>query len=328
MYKCPACDNDIQVSIPRITEASRVCEEQPWRFYGQQYALDVGFVDANGQVCAAVEILHTHKIPKHKQKALTDAGVAWVEVTSREVLDAVQKNRDRVSIASCAVLRCPQCETAAQERIDNERMQREREENETEQKRRLEEIKRKEDLVIEQEQNKRRKLATEHSALLQAADDRNDSRREITSKLKRLGRAWEQSGLSSQQERMLWKTIVRYAFVAVGIDPVNETVQCLAIQAEAVADGDYVLRFGKHKGVSFQNVCLTDMGYVRWLAGWTGYKGNARTPEAHENCSLAAGCTKLLRDLARAELKGHCLLCFEETGEDWKNWCRQCWHEA
>ena len=329
VYSCPDCDNDVQVSIPRITETGGVREEQQWGFQGKQYALDVGFLDANGRVCAAVEIWHTHKIPEHKQKALTDAGVAWVEVRSREVLDAVQKNHDRVPIARCAVVRCPQCETAAQERLDNERRQREHEEDEVEQKRRLEEIKKKENVVVQQEQSKRRKLAAEHSGVLKVANDKNNNRREITLKLQRLGRAWEQSGLGSQQERLLWKAIVRDAFVAVGVDPIDEAVQCVATQAEAVADGDYILRFGKHTGVPFRDVCLTDIGYVRWLAGFTGYKGSGSAPEAHKNCSLAAGCTKPLRDLARAELKGRCILCFEKTGgADWMHWCRHCWHEV
>lgn len=329
MYKCPECNNDMQVFIPRNTEASRVREEQPWRFYNKQYTLDVGFLDPSGQVSAAVEILHTHKIPEHKQKALTDAGIAWVEVRSQEVLKAIHKDHNRVSVARCAVVRCPQCETAAQERLDNEKMQREREEDEDEKKLRLQEIKRKEDTVMQEEQNKRRKLAAEHSVLLQAAHNRNEIRSEITAKLKRLGRAWEQSGLSSQQERMLWKTIVQYAFVSVGVYPINnDAVQSLATQTQAIADGDIVLRFGKHNGVPFQDVCMTDMAYVRWLAGWSGFKGDGNFPEAHERCSLSVGCTKQLRDLARAELKGSCLLCFRETGEDWKNWCRSCWHEA
>ena len=100
---CAGCTMDYEVHIPRDTEA--VVEQS----FGA-YRLDVGFCKEDGQLVGAVEVFVTHAIDTTKQKAMTDAGLAWVEVTASNVLDTIETSRDRVQALRSAVLFCQSCE--------------------------------------------------------------------------------------------------------------------------------------------------------------------------------------------------------------------------
>ena len=104
---------------------------------------------------------------------------------------------------------------------------------------------------------------------------------------------------------------------------------------------DKELRFGEHKGKTVAYLFherKADRYYVRWLAGYTGYG-------SEQEYSRFTGCRKivpntindrerhlcvpeLVKQEARALLRGKCLLCFGDTGEEWKTWCSACFREA
>jgi len=86
------------------------------------------------------------------------------------------------------------------------------------------------------------------------------------------------------------------------------------------------LTFGKFCGRHIRQLMGDDQeSYVRWIAGYTGRRAGKRP---QENDSLTKGVTLKLRKIARDYLKGRCLICYENTDEDWKQWCRRCYRNS
>ena len=63
---------------------------------------------ALGRQWARWRVLHTHEMGPEKEAYLTSAGLAWCEVTSREVIDAVMAGR-RILVENCARPFCSSC---------------------------------------------------------------------------------------------------------------------------------------------------------------------------------------------------------------------------
>ena len=105
LFKCGSCSTDYEVVVR--ANGSEPVAEHPWSHDGQQYRLDVAFVQ-DGMTTGAVEILHSHKVSSEKARALTIADVAWVELAAGDVLRA--KRDEPVRALRCAVQRCTQCE--------------------------------------------------------------------------------------------------------------------------------------------------------------------------------------------------------------------------
>lgn len=108
--ECDTCGEN--VCIETANEGSTAHEEYSWNRDEKRYQLDVAFV-TDGRVTGAVEIYKTHKIPDEKASALTDGGIAWVEVSAAEVLE---RRGDSVSALRCAIAECQKCEIARKER--------------------------------------------------------------------------------------------------------------------------------------------------------------------------------------------------------------------
>lgn len=104
------------------------------------------------------------------------------------------------------------------------------------------------------------------------------------------------------------------------IDTSTESIEDRLLQPEET------LTFGKHCGKHLRQLWENDQeSYVRWVAGYTGRRDGKK---AQANDSLCMGVNLKLRNNARDYLKGHCLMCFSETGEDWKQWCRHCYKKS
>lgn len=96
--KCLKCNDEVPIHIDGV----------PMEELGfGAYRLDVGFRRA-GKTVGAVEVLHTHEMGPEKEAYLTSAGLAWCEVTSREVIDAVMAGR-RILVENCARPFCTSC---------------------------------------------------------------------------------------------------------------------------------------------------------------------------------------------------------------------------
>ena len=90
------------------------------------------------------------------------------------------------------------------------------------------------------------------------------------------------------------------------------------------AAGSNVLLFGKHQGTTVALLFDDEdtKPYVRWLAGFTGYKQSCyNQPEVHSNTSSYQFVPTAIAEEVKQLLKGRCLLCYCLTGHEWKSWC-------
>jgi len=286
---CADCRTEIEVEVvaPRgkPPEAKVEC---PFR----DYVLDVGYRADDG-VVGAVEIMQTHAIPEDKANELTGSGIAWVEVSATEVLDAFKNRRSRLRGLRCAVLKCGAC---VEKDIEKERL----------------------------------------SALAKQRADAEAQRR-VRAALKNEG-LYTHMSQEDQIDASLgtfWKGIVASAAATLDPGELESLTRSLAGATNKVAaDNDQielercskVILFGKYTGRRVVDVFKEDPAYTRFLADYSGFRdGTKPKPSNHEySCSVPT----MVKKEARALLKGHCLLCFEDTGAGWKHWCGDCFRRA
>ena len=140
-----------------------------------------------------------------------------------------------------------------------------------------------------------------------------------------------------------WSEVITTTAQVLGMDLEQINVQKKADMARAVvaeqalleaskAAGSNVLSFGKHRGTTVALLFDDEdtQAYVRWLAGFTGYKQSCyNRPEVHTDSSAYQFVPKAIAEEAKRLLKGRCLLCFCRTDQEWKSWCGAgCFREA
>lgn len=319
------CDHEIRIDVPQQQKHA----ELPF----QTYFLDVGMLDSSANVVGAVEVFHTSAMKREKRDALTAAGVAWVEVRAKEVLD-VYKARGcggRVRAVDCPAMQCDEC-VLHQKTIDAL----------VHEKRVLQEI-------------ERQRLA--RNALERAREQRIDANAEATRQAKSV---IEAQGPQALAERLtesskalraeedvpmpatFWSEVITTTAQVLGMDLGQINAQREAEMARTVlaeqalleaskAAGSNVLAFGKHRGTTVALLFDDEetQPYVRWLAGFTGKKQSCyNRPETHHDSSAYQFVPTAVAEEAKQLLKKRCLLCFCCVDQEWKNWCASCFREA
>lgn len=92
------------------------------------------------------------------------------------------------------------------------------------------------------------------------------------------------------------------------------------LTAQELVDAD-IVTFGKYNGMTLDQIYDRKRSYMVWLAQWHQYPVRGKLKD---NPNLQSGPWK---QKAREMLRGVCLVCFHETGEDWKNWCTSCYRQ-
>lgn len=288
--KCASwsCNNRINIQIDHIDQCNLVKKiEHRININDNEYILDVAFLQ-DDFVHSAVEVKQTHAIPKEKRNDLTNEGIAWVEVSAKEVLNAVKKGSLDLDCLRCASLMCHECEENA--RIKNE---------------------------VEMQMEERKQAEAERAAKLAIV---------ATNPLP-----------EGDRLQWVWTNVCQVAQDIFKMDDATtKTVTELAVNASKnelyIEQGSNRLLFGKHKGrcVRYVFELAEDKEYVRWLANWTGYKGE-RGPEEYENKRFHPDLPGRMDAMyeARDLLKSTCLLCFESNLYPvWKRWCSDCFRRA
>lgn len=293
----PCCTQRFDVVIPN---GQKKCE-LPF----DKYFLDVGVLDESGHVVGAVEILHTHELSNEKCEALTEAGVAWVEVTSKRVLDAYKlwkhgddQSADALSVqaTNCAALLCAPCQ--AQFEIDE--------------------------------------AAARERRIEEAATAKREARLALEYDTKGIVLHMNAQNTESTLGLDFWRDVVSKAAASAGVrmsTQIEKEASKTALEAikhqsaliESLDRGSHRLNFGKYSGDTVEMVWARDPSYVRWTAGFTGYKSRtANNPRTVDSSFVSVD----IREEARSLIKGKCYLCFRDTGEDWKSWCPKCYRDA
>jgi hypothetical protein len=313
------CDHEIEVDVPQQEKRA----ELPF----QTYFLDVGTLDSSARVVGAVEIFHTSAMKREKREALTAAGVAWVEVSAQAVLGVYSAHGrgGRVRAVNCAAMRCDACVLRQNANDALAREQRARQEIERERLARLA-LERARALRVDENAEAARQagcvIETQGSKAL----------------VERLAEGSERAEQAGALPAAFWSEVVSAAARALGMDlgqidaqreseTARDVVAKQALIEASKAAGSNVLSFGKHRG-STVALLFDDKDtqpYVRWLAGFTGYKHSCyNRPEV----CISQFVPPEVSEEAKQILRGRCLLCFVRTDQEWKSWCSGCFRIA
>lgn len=319
------CDHEIRIDVPQQQKQA----ELPF----QTYFLDVGMLDSSTNVVGAVEVFHTSAMKREKRDALIAAGVAWVEVRAKEILDVYKAHGcgGRVRAIDCPAMQCDAC-VLLQKAIDAcEREQR----------------------VLREIERERLARIARKRAREQRIDVNAEATRQARSVIEAHGpqalaeRLAESSKALRAEEDVpipatFWSEVITTTAQVLGMDLGQINAQREADMAEAAvaeqalveaskAAGSNVLAFGKHQGTTVALLFDDEdtQPYVRWLAGFTGKKhGCYNRPETHHDSSAYQFVPAAVAEEAKQLLKGRCLLCFCHTDQKWKSWCAGCFRDA
>jgi arsenate reductase-like glutaredoxin family protein len=323
-----AGDGRITVDVGRGDDAVRAQEECTFL----RFKLDVGFVQKeNDKVVGAVEIKQTHAIDDEKRDELTQSGIAWVEVQAQRVLDACRATPRRASLNGlrCAALQCDVCKREDEELVKVLELAAQEEEAIAERAVAELELAKQENEAIAKRAIARELLT--HSNLQQrmiAAAPDVAQRKHVTA-------FWTRCCYEAKKymEREMEKEeLKQHASLLADATLAEEAQKQFEKEyEEAVNKGDLRLTFGKHKGTPMTYVLEEDASYVRWVAGWSGYRNRKTNRPVDSDCDVQAivqpGGPEMQKR-ARELLKSKCLLCFENSGADWKNWCAACYPKS
>lgn len=319
------CDREIRIGVPQQQKQA----ELPF----QTYFLDVGMLDSSANVVGAVEVFHTSAMKREKRDALTAAGVAWVEVRAKEVLDVygTHGRGGRVRAVDCPAMQCDAC-VLHQKTVDA--------------------LAREQRVLQEIERQRLARLAQERTRALQV-DANAEAARQARSVIETQGPQALAESLAEGSESLraneevsipatFWSEVITTTAQILGMDLAQINAQRESEMARAVvaeqalleaskATGSNVLSFGKHQGTTVALLFDEEdtQPYVRWLAGFTGYKNSCyNNPEVHPDTSAYQFVPTVVAEEAKQLLKGRCLLCFCKTDQEWKSWCAGCFREA
>jgi hypothetical protein len=319
------CGREIRIGVPQQQKQT----ELPF----QTYFLDVGMLDSSANVVGAVEVFHTSAMKREKRDALTAAGVAWVEVRAKEVLDVygTHGRGGRVRAVDCPAMQCDAC-VLHQKTIDA--------------------LAREQRVLQEIERERLARVAQERARALQV-DANAEAARQARSVIETQGPQALAERLAESSESLraeedvpmpvtFWSEVITTTAHVLGMDLGHIRAQREADMARAVvaeqalleaskAAGSNVLSFGKHRGTTVALLFDDEdtQPYVRWLAGFTGYKQSCyNRPEVHRDSSAYQFVPTVIAEEAKQLLKGRCLLCFYRTDQEWKSWCAGCFRDA
>lgn len=315
---CGDCSADINIFIDGKREL-----ETPWK----EYRLDVGVKNEEGIVTGAIEILHTHAMEDIKIDALTKGGLAWCEITSSEVLSG----KKRLKCVRCAETHCEKCK-------EQHKAQAVKDFEEKLEKITQEAAKRNQQLtyqhVIREHMEKLGVSSEEHQAWFLSGDLRVMPEFDYETLMNITGIEPDQQAI--EQAKVRWMQVLEAikkntsSFkIAQQVHNQNVLKIMMAHELEIQRAAEDLLKaspmdvidFGKYKGMTLSQVFHLEPRYIRWLAHWTGWR-IGKYPEEFDISFTRH------KDEARALLRGTCLLCFEDTGESWRNWCRGCYLES
>lgn len=294
VHTCDVCKERIPITF-RATSAR---EEVPFG----KFRLDIGLIDGGGSVVGAIEIFHTHALDEMKVDALNaNENLAWIEVTSTSILDAMEG--EGTGPVSIEVRRSAMSERRGRRAVcwgcrDTA------------------------------EDTRRRRMHEAESVRIDTQVDRLkiEQERKLEAELRELARAEEAKVCAvalrhNQQARLELARRVRELVEADAAD-VRHNVDRLA---DLVTDPDLVFPSGKHVGERFEDVCDEDTAYIAFVAGFDPRRRQYGKPVPAKHLH---GFGKEFVQRAVEYLQGACYLCGEETGEDWKTWCRRCYRKV
>ena len=293
-YVCKDCKTHVYLQIPMESEYV-AHEEVPWRCpKGENYRLDVAVLNSDGTIIGAIEVLSTHGIGEKKSTALSNANLAWCEVTAKRVLDAVQDNTWTVQVIQCGFDICCECV----EKIRSDEFAR---------------------------------LDIERSAQLCRDATLKDRRKQIIIQTRKVWSKLNPIKLEPEDEK--WMRI-RARVLANIVKEFADTDTCTDEEAicteviERLDNPSIILTFGKHRMRTIQEVADIDWQYLLWLAGYNFGRLDVNCkPIPRKDGPGVNFITTEIEQEARTLTKNKCIRCGDQIllSESWKRVCRDCY---
>lgn len=108
-FVCGACAREVPITV--WEDGMHATEEVVWRrsdLSDERWRLDVAMIRDDSVVAGVVEVKNTHACTEDKLIALTEGGLAWVEVDAHALITAAHGGC-RVQVLKCAFSECQQC---------------------------------------------------------------------------------------------------------------------------------------------------------------------------------------------------------------------------
>lgn len=329
------CGKHVNVHVRNRDDT--LVQEQPWR----TFKLDVG-VWRDGAVVGAVEVFRSHALENLKIAAMTEGGLAWIEVCARDVLEAAPGAAIKGVRAAASL--CDACSQA----VEDAARERARVEVDAVASKLREAAARDHERAAFCREVTRLGIPTEEMGVLQTMFDadifskssfyadklRPETVQALTGPIDvkaiedRVAQKWS---------RMIDKLVV--VTKAQHLETAQQKMaKVLAEQAGASSemamdlvqsDPADVLTFGKYVGMTLHAVANHDFSYLLFLAGWKPWLGKNKKPaEISEEDRKKYHWRPEFKTRAQVMLKGHCIKCFNGTLEDWKHLCRDCYQNT
>ena len=256
--------------------------------------LDVGVVREGGSVVGAVKVAVTHASTEEKLRELTEGGVAWCEVHAHGILEAVEADVFEAEAPKCAQPMCDRC--------------------------------------VEREQ--KRAIREFDHELMRSAADADKLRRKRQRIIDEAASQWRQMvpAESHCDKQAKWALLTQCVqkTVAAKASELGLCAEAVKAHADAVLDGEPVLKFGKHEGRTLSAVAGTDWPYLLWLAGLNFGKMDERGRAERQVARAGTGyITGDVEAEARRMVQGSCFNCQDDicdhAEQPWRTWCRRCY---
>lgn len=259
-----------------------------------KYRLDVAIVrysEHGDDVVGCVEVCHTNPMETEKRDDLTNAGVAWVEISAHDILpfiDQITTGEDDdtfpkpVKVLHCALLidACPMCWQDAEQLLQAENAQTHLE-------------------------NQLAPLREERTRLVNVFKEFQQLQNEISK--------YQTIVSELHHAQLRFKTLLQQHHTLVNENQMLEKdvqVQQRKRKLESQNDKyppEYELTFGKHQGDNVLHVMEVDPKYIVWLA----FECNTVNDTIRERCLQL--------------LTGKCHRCMQPTVKKWHTFCTTCY---
>ena len=320
-YNCRDCGEKQHVSVGGVDDV--FSEEVRWK----EFSLDVGVKNQSGEVVGAVEVVKTHPCTQKKLDEFFNGNIGWVEVQAKKVLQAHKDGIYEVEVNICQHFFCENCRS----KIKKRKLEEEEEKFNEKFARRFIDLSDKQKQKIEEEAVA--EFIQGKANVMKGIE--NELKESYTKELTEVGCSFAKQAFKICYDIKPGKAPLEIQNFSVlthnMMKNLLEMCSEMGVTKEQFVDHSYslldpdatILNFGQFSGHTLEQLEENNQWwYIVRLAGFNGNKVGKR-PEPADPKYFSRVPKEIVKK-AREMIKGRCYKCGEETDEDWKHWCREC----
>jgi hypothetical protein len=320
-YNCRDCGEKQHVSVGGVDDV--FSEEVKWK----EFSIDVGVKNQSGEVVGAVEVFKTHACTQKKLDEFFNGNIGWVEVQAKNVLKAYQDGIYEVKVI-CQHCFCENCRS----KIKKRKLETEEENFDKKFAKRFIDLSDKQKQKIEKEAVA--EFIQGKANVMSGIE--NELKESYTEELTEVGCSFAMQAFKlcyeikpqrTAPDEMQKMSALTHNMMKNLLEMCSEmgvTKELFVDHSNSLLDPDAtILNFGQFSGHTLEQI--EDNGhwhYIVFCAGFNGTKVGKR-PELADPQKWKYVPKNIVK-IAREIIRCRCYKCGEETDEDWKIWCSQC----